>query len=512
MSDSPTIETGKVNMPVSRSFYSSSEHESHNLPFSISSGETSDLSSEHDAPPTKSNKVKIKSNNVKIKCGTILYNVNHMPVSIKCGKILDNVSHMPVSSSFYSSSEHELHTSMPVSISSGDNSYSSAERDPSTTCDDNDDSSSEHDVPSTKSDEVKNEFGTLMDYVNTNARSLYLLTIIYITPVLLYFGPLLQTRNSNLPVSDSDNSGTSLEHDQCNLPVPSTINSDIDLELDAYDAYNLLESSSDNSDSNSERDISSKCDDNDDSSSEPDAPPTRWDKIKIKLGKIKDAVNMKAQYLYLFMMMYVLPMLLYFGPLSLISVFFWVGYGSMIAVSTNLVAELFGSLHSWKVRRLIHRSNIKIPPQHMTAIVSAYLSNEIDILEDTLMAIRKCKLPPECTLTILVSHNGGKPHHVQQLRDIIRDLKPRRGFTYDELDNPSSRSKAENVNGALDYLKDEEAGTIRPEVVVLYDADHQPDENAMIYALETMIFKNADLLQGRYVHVCCYSLSTNEMK
>jgi cellulose synthase/poly-beta-1,6-N-acetylglucosamine synthase-like glycosyltransferase len=86
-------------------------------------------------------------------------------------------------------------------------------------------------------------------------------------------------------------------------------------------------------------------------------------------------------------------------------------------------------------------------------------------------------------------------------------LKPQKGFTYDELDNPSSRSKAENVNGALDYLKEEEAGRLRPEIVVLYDADHQPDSNAMIYALETMIFKNADLLQGRYVHVCCFSLS-----
>jgi hypothetical protein len=397
------------------------------------------------------------------------------------------------------SSENEPHNS-PISISSGDNTDSSSERDPSTTCDDN----SEPDAPSTKCDEVKFKFERIMDFVNHKTHFLYLFTMMYITPVLLYFGPLLETRNLNLPISNSDNADINSEHDQCNLPVPSIINSDIDLERDPY---HLLESSSDNSDSSSERDPSTKCDDNDDSNSEPDAPPTRCDKIKIKFEEIKEAINMKAQYLYLFTMMYLLPMFLYFGPLSLISVFFWIGYGSMIAVSTNLVAELFGSLHSWRVRRIIHSSNIKIPPQHLTAIVSAYLSNEIDILEDTLMAIRKCRLPPGCTLTILVSHNGGKPHHVQQLRDIISKLKPQKGFTYDELDNPSSRSKAENVNGALDYLKEEEAGRLRPEIVVLYDADHQPDSNAMIYALETMIFKNADLLQGRYVHVCCFSLS-----
>jgi hypothetical protein len=430
--------------------------------------------------------------------------MSHSPTS-ETGKVDLSVSSSDDSDS---SSEREP-CSLPVSIYSGDSSNFSSERGPSTTCDDNDDSSSEPDAPYTKSDEDNIEFKRIVNYVAHKTRFLYLFTMMYITPMLLYFGPLIETRNLNLPVSNSDNSDTSSEHNQCNLPVPSSINSDIDLE---HDAYNLLVSSSDNSDSSSERDTSKKGDDNDDSSSEPDAPPTTCDKIKIKLEKIKDAVNMKAQYLYLFMMMYVAPMLLYFGPLSLISVFFWIGYGSMIAVSTNLVAELIGSLHSWKVRRLIHRSKIKIPPQHLTAIVSAYLSNEIDILEDTLMAIRKCKLPPGCTLTILVSHNGGKPHHVQQLRDVIRDLKPKKGFTYDELDNPSSRSKAENVNGALDYLKEEEAGRIRPAVVVLYDADHQPDENAMIYALETMIFKNADLLQGRYVHVSCFSLSTNKMK
>ena len=132
-----------------------------------------------------------------------------------------------------------------------------------------------------------------------------------------------------------------------------------------------------------------------------------------------------------------------------------------------------------------------------TAIVSAYLPNEIAILEDALMAIRKCRLPQGCTLTIQVSHNGGKPNQKQQLRAIIGNLSPRRGVTAAEVDHSSSRSKAENANGALDYLKDD--GKTRPEIVILYDAEHQPDENALVYALETMIAKNADLLQGR----CC---------
>ena len=220
-------------------------------------------------------------------------------------------------------------------------------------------------------------------------------------------------------------------------------------------------------------------------------------KFRQKLSQYIEVMNSKTQYVYLILMMYLIPFLLYFASLHTITVFFWIGFFSMIAVSCNNVCELFGALHLWKDRRKIHASNIHIAPQLVTAIVSAYLPNEIDILKDTLDAMLKIKLPPGCTSIILVSHNGGKPHEQERLRNIIAKLPYQDNYRVEEVDHPDSRSKAENVNGALDYLKAE--GKHRPDIVVLYDADHQPDENAWIYALETMTAKNADLLQGR----CC---------
>ena len=59
------------------------------------------------------------------------------------------------------------------------------------------------------------------------------------------------------------------------------------------------------------------------------------------------------------------------------------------------------------------------------------------------------------------------------------------------VENPSSRSKAQNVNYALDMIE------ARPgAVIAIYDADHHPDPDAVGYALATMDRTSCKVVQG----------------
>ena len=59
------------------------------------------------------------------------------------------------------------------------------------------------------------------------------------------------------------------------------------------------------------------------------------------------------------------------------------------------------------------------------------------------------------------------------------------------MENPSSRSKAQNVNYALDMIE------ARPgAIIAIYDADHHPDPDAVGYALATMDRTNCKIVQG----------------
>ena len=59
------------------------------------------------------------------------------------------------------------------------------------------------------------------------------------------------------------------------------------------------------------------------------------------------------------------------------------------------------------------------------------------------------------------------------------------------VENPSSRSKAQNVNYALDMIE------ARPgAIIAIYDADHHPDPDAVGYALATMDRTDCKIVQG----------------
>ncbi|KAL7527467.1 hypothetical protein ACHAXR_003729 [Thalassiosira sp. AJA248-18] len=213
---------------------------------------------------------------------------------------------------------------------------------------------------------------------------------------------------------------------------------------------------------------------------------------------LSQSSHMKMQFVYLVMMLFVMPFAaLFFAPLSVISAVFWVGYASMLIITVTLLLELASSVISWREARRLHAQPVSPDlSKNVMAIVSAYLPNEIDILQDTLNAMIRCKLPNASRFVVLISHNGGSEEQVERLRQIIQDLPQYPNVTVMEKDNLDSRSKAENVNGALDFIKE---WAVIPEIVVLYDADHQPEERAVIHALQTLEAKNADVLQGRCI-------------
>ena len=215
-----------------------------------------------------------------------------------------------------------------------------------------------------------------------------------------------------------------------------------------------------------------------------------WDPLLLKLKEI-------GQYAYLIIVLYGLPVALAASLPAIRPALFWMGSSSIFVTTIWLIAEAFASYKSWNNSKLLHAQ--KLPndlPLDVAAIISAYLSNEIDVIENTIKAVSSLNLPDGGKLKVVVAHNGGNAAEMGKLSEIIYVIGAKPNVEIINLHVSNSHSKAENVNAAISYLS---AQTQAPKVCVMYDADHQPDKNAMVYALHSMSTKNAQLLQGRCV-------------
>lgn len=194
--------------------------------------------------------------------------------------------------------------------------------------------------------------------------------------------------------------------------------------------------------------------------------------------------------------------LFYFAvPLSVINVIYWI---SIVSISITNLAIFLELLLAPFWDRYIERSKagpVDFGTRHIVAMVSAYLPNEIDILSDTIQRMIDADRPTEHTmLTVLVDHNGGKPEQVKRLEGIVAgfnaELGPDSPVRVVEVENKASRSKAENINFALDYMARMQPP---PEMVALYDADHQPAPDVFVLAAGRLESSGADVLQGRAI-------------
>ena len=165
----------------------------------------------------------------------------------------------------------------------------------------------------------------------------------------------------------------------------------------------------------------------------------------------------------------------------------WVLYGVAIAyLLTCLLMLVEGNL-------AVRRSARELPPPTpvgwdptVTLVVAAYLPNEADIIEETLLHLCREVDVPEGRLQVLLAYNTPEP---MALEDDPRALAARTP-SIDVVRVEGSTSKAENIMGALPH--------VRGEVTAILDADHHLRRDAAQIALRR-IDQGYDVVQGRCI-------------
>ena len=123
----------------------------------------------------------------------------------------------------------------------------------------------------------------------------------------------------------------------------------------------------------------------------------------------------------------------------------------------------------------------------VTVLLPCYLPNEQVILRDTMAHILE-KLEFPAPFELILCYNTPKALEIED------ELAALDGHVYDNqrtlrvLKVEGSRSKAENLNAALDLVQTEN--------VVIYDADHHPDPDSLMIATAHMKIHNCQCVQG----------------
>jgi cellulose synthase/poly-beta-1,6-N-acetylglucosamine synthase-like glycosyltransferase len=123
----------------------------------------------------------------------------------------------------------------------------------------------------------------------------------------------------------------------------------------------------------------------------------------------------------------------------------------------------------------------------LTAIVSAYLPNEQELVAETIVHLATELRVAPGSLQIILAYNT--PQDMPDVERVLASLAEL-NVAFVPLRVPASHSKSENVNAAMGY--------IRGEVTVLLDADHRPARDAAVRALR-WFGSGYDIVQGRCV-------------
>ena len=124
------------------------------------------------------------------------------------------------------------------------------------------------------------------------------------------------------------------------------------------------------------------------------------------------------------------------------------------------------------------------PLPKTTFIVSAYLPNELEVIEDTLLNILKRIERPDGGIEVILAYNTP---HMEKLELHLREL----AYKWPELilaNAYGSKSKSENLNYALDIASGE--------MIVLLDADHLVARDSLKLAWR-WLDEGYDVVQGR---------------
>lgn len=200
------------------------------------------------------------------------------------------------------------------------------------------------------------------------------------------------------------------------------------------------------------------------------------------------------------------PLYQFFASRIALTIIYYVSIGITVLINMVILAEIIAS-RIWfrRCQRLVENEARSLGRKHTAAIISAYLPNEpVSGLRETIRAAMKLQRAPGSRLTVVLGHNGGSESQMEKLKGMVKDLRSEidegdeRFIDLVALHHSKSKSKAENVNGTMDYLA-APGVEFRPEVVALYDADHQPIPTSMKIACADLEALGADIVQGRCI-------------
>ncbi|MBP7216337.1 MAG: glycosyltransferase family 2 protein [Candidatus Omnitrophica bacterium] len=143
------------------------------------------------------------------------------------------------------------------------------------------------------------------------------------------------------------------------------------------------------------------------------------------------------------------------------------------------------SMSGFRKERFRERATAKhqVIPK-VTFIVSAYLPNELEVIEETLLNLLQNIERPQAGMEVVLAYNSP---HLEPLELRLRDL----AYAFPELvlaNAYNSRSKSENLNYVL--------GLASGEMIVLIDADHHPRPDCISRAWR-WLDEGYDVVQGR---------------
>ena len=153
----------------------------------------------------------------------------------------------------------------------------------------------------------------------------------------------------------------------------------------------------------------------------------------------------------------------------------WCYFGLTVASSTWLMVILCGVL-AWGVRFRQLQKLTATPLERwpsVALIVPCYLPNEEAIIMETVRHM--CAIEYAGHLRVVVVYNTPRPCAVQAELHALRELH---GRSVEAHDVRGSSSKAHNLEYALTIVEEE--------VVVLFDADHQPCADCVIKLITTL--------------------------
>lgn len=170
-------------------------------------------------------------------------------------------------------------------------------------------------------------------------------------------------------------------------------------------------------------------------------------------------------------------------------VYFWCLVCANLFVIMLVVSVLGGALSICfdRMPRTLRTRRAELARTPVTVLLPCFLPNEHEIMDDTIHHIIH-ELEYEYPFVLIVCYNTPRPHPKEE------ELAWRDGTLFPNgrrlhmMRVDASRSKAENLNAALEHVATEN--------VIIYDADHHPDPQSLLIATAAMEAHGVECIQG----------------